>query len=279
MMGLNISGGSQSGIMNSDVSENGDTGVALFGGDRVNLVPSRHFAANCTLHHNSRWIMNYAPSVFMGGVGQTVDGCEIYAGPQIGVFMQGNDHTLSHSQLHHLGQQCSDCGAFYAGREWTYRGNLISNTIFSSLDSIWGSPPSAVYLDDQLSSVAVDRCTFDHVAGFLMELGGGRNNRFTRNQVLGNASMHFDARGGLGSKCVPGIVSNFLSRVPYQSGAWLKYPDLSNILDDDPCTPKYNVISDNVLCQGASEFSGLDRSQIESWGSTMENNTAHATCS
>ena len=90
----------------------------MMGGDRTTLTPAGHFVRNCSLHHNQRFIMNYAPHVFLGGVGQSVEGSEIFAAPQIGVFMQGNDHTLSSSNLHHLAQQCSDCGAFYMGREW-----------------------------------------------------------------------------------------------------------------------------------------------------------------
>ena len=51
-----------------------------------------------------------------------------------------------------------------------------------------------------------------------------------------------DARGGLGTKCVdkgPSTLTVGLDTVPYNtSSAWKKYPDLANILDDEPCTPK-----------------------------------------
>jgi parallel beta-helix repeat protein len=118
MMGINITGGTNCGVAESEISGNGDGGVIMMGGDRTTLTPAGHFVRNCSLHHNQRFIMNYAPHVFLGGVGQSVEGSEIFAAPQIGVFMQGNDHTLSSSNLHHLAQQCSDCGAFYMGREW-----------------------------------------------------------------------------------------------------------------------------------------------------------------
>ena len=77
MMGLNISGGERCGIVNSEVAGNGDAGVVLDGGDRISLTPSKHFARGCTVHHNQRWIMNYAPDVFMGGVGNSVEDSDI----------------------------------------------------------------------------------------------------------------------------------------------------------------------------------------------------------
>ena len=138
-MGVNITGGSDCGVQNSNVAGNGNVGVALFGGDRETLTPSGHFVSNSTLHHNQRWILNYAPDIFIGGVGQSATGNEIYGSPQIAVFMQGNDHTLSKADIHDAARQCSDCGSFYMGRDWTYRGNSILSSKFSKLSSIWGA--------------------------------------------------------------------------------------------------------------------------------------------
>ena len=124
----------------------------------------------------------------MGGVGQTASGVEVYGSPQIGVFMQGNDHTLEDAHVHDAARQCSDCGvrrhdqlgsvwsenvqrwlcgqAFYMGRDWTYRGNSILGSRFEKLSSIWGGV-SAVYLDDQLSSVRIAGNTFSEVNGMV----------------------------------------------------------------------------------------------------------------
>jgi len=57
----------------------------------------------------------------LAGVGQSIESVEVYGSPQISIFFQGNDHSLSLSHVHDSGRQCSDCGAFYMGREWTYR--------------------------------------------------------------------------------------------------------------------------------------------------------------
>ena len=54
----------------------------MYGGDRQTLTPSNHRVSNSTLHRNQRWVMNYAPTVFLGGVGNSVAGSEIYDSPQ-----------------------------------------------------------------------------------------------------------------------------------------------------------------------------------------------------
>ena len=91
--------------------------------------------------------------------------------------------------------------------------------------------------------------------------------------------MHMDNRGGDGTRCCVKTAAPymFLDRVPYASAAYAKYPGLATILTDDPCTPKHNVISNNILCGGYTSF-GLNPATVEGWGSTMANNTAYATC-
>ena len=157
---------------------------------------------------------------------------------------------------------------------------------FSRLNSIFSKShglPSAVYLDDQLSSVSVSGCVFDQIDGRVLLLGGGRYNVFANNLIIQSAptqSISMDDRGGGGSKCVrPGAMPYvFLARVPYASSAsWSKYAGLPTILSDEPCTPKHNIISNNVLCGGAKRFA-LDPRTVEGWGSQMENNTAVAVC-
>ena len=110
----------------------------------------------------------------------------------------------------------------------------------------------------------------------ILELGGGRHNEFVSNVINGTGgTVHFDARGGGGSGCCKPSEAPFmfLDRVPYNSSAaWKKYPGLADILEDSPCAPKHNVISNNLLCGGAKSL-GLEPSAVEKYGSTMANNT------
>ena len=91
------------------------------------LIAVDDYALFITGYHSDRCLpllgfaycfMN-AADIFIGGVGQSATGNEIYGSPQIAVFMQGNDHTLSKADIHDAARQCSDCGSFYMGRDWT----------------------------------------------------------------------------------------------------------------------------------------------------------------
>eukprot|EP00937_MAST-01D_sp_MAST-1D-sp2_P008130 g8130.t1 len=284
MMGINVTGGANVTIADSDVALNGNGGVVLDGGNRTTLAPAGHVASNCTLHRNGRWIMNYAPSAFLGGVGNMVTRCKVYDGPQIGVFMQGNDHTLSGSEIFDLARQCSDCGAFYGGREWTYRGNRILRNFWHDIGSIFGGGTRSVYLDDMLSGFDIEGNRFDQsAADNVLMLGGGRNVRFVGNLLNGSGGVAFDNRGmgwAAGGCKAGGNPYDFLARVPYSDpdGPYAKYANMTNILSDDPCRPKYNELSNNVLCGNAKAITSTSAADIASWGSSATNNTYTAAC-
>ena len=159
--------------------------------------------------------------------------------------------------------------------DWTYRGNSILGSRFSKLSSIWGAV-SAVYLDDQLSSVKIAGNVFDHHDGMVLELGGGRHNEFINNVINGSGFIHFDDRGGHGSGCCSATKAPFmfLDRMPYKtSAAWKKYPGLAGILSDAPCEPKHNVISNNILCGGLTTLGPHLQRDVTGYGSIMANNT------
>ena len=63
----------------------------------------------------------------------------------------------------HCALQCADCGAFYSGRDWTYRGNRITRNVFHTVRSIFANgrlATHAVYLDDEVSSFLIDGNTW-----------------------------------------------------------------------------------------------------------------------
>ena len=59
------------------------------------------------------------------GVGQLIEGSTLSDAPQTAVFVQGNSHRLLNSTVRDVVQQCNDCGSYYFGRDWTYRGMEI----------------------------------------------------------------------------------------------------------------------------------------------------------
>ena len=135
-----------------------------------------------------------------------------------------------------------------------------------------------------LSGFDIENNRFDHGAGdHVLQLGGGRNVRFVGNILNGSGEVAFDNRGMGWDKngCKPGgDPYDFLARVPYAdpNGPYAKYANMTNLLSDDPCRPKYNVLSNNMLCGGAKTITSTSAANIASWGSSATNNTYVAVC-
>ena len=157
MSAFNVTGGARCGLQHVEVARAGTGGAVLEGGDRQTLTKSGHFVRDSHLHHSNRWLMNYAPLVLMAGVGQQVERSVLSDAPQTAVFVQGNSHHVINSTIRDVVQQCNDCGSFYFGRDWTYRGMRIQGCNFSLAgpmwDMSWGA--NAVYADDFGSSVSI----------------------------------------------------------------------------------------------------------------------------
>jgi hypothetical protein len=280
-MGINISGGARCSVVASEVTDCGSGGVYLDGGDRVSLTPGGHEVRATVLSHVNRWVWANVPQVFLAGVGQQAVGNELMNGPHQGVWFQGNNHLISGNTLHDLLQATLDSGAVYGGRDWTYRGNKIVGNTFFDLQSGAGADVSAVYLDDFISGVLVAQNNFSNVSRAFL-LGGGRDNAFVQNRIVGGgqsgAVTFFDARGlnwdAVGCH-VGGITYGFLARVPINDSVWLQaYGDhLSNITNDQPCTPKFNVFSHNCYeVKDGVRFISASAGDIAAWGSEADDN-------
>jgi hypothetical protein len=305
MMGLNVTGGYGCGISGAEITRTGDGGVVLNGGDRTTLLPSNHFVRGCNIHHFNRWLMMYAPGVLMAGVGQSVVQTSIHHAPHLAVFVQGNMHALNDTTIFDVVQQCSDCGAYYFGRDWSYRGMVISHCNFTLDGPMWPKPnrtsggrgqsvgAKAIYADDFSSSVAVldSHFTLGPKMWSTFYINGGRSHRFERNVVrsIGAASSHIVTVTDYSAGCfspnethpetsaLPAALPYvFLQRVPYNSSAaWTTaFPELATILADSPCTAAQNVIKDNVYCFQGGNLTDPPRLAFTiGQGTTGSNNT------
>ena len=135
-----------------------------------------------------------------------------------------------------------------------------------------------------LSGFDIEGNRFDRGAGdHVLQLGGGRNVRFVGNVLNDSGTVAFDNRGmgwDKGGCRAGGNPYDFLARVPYSdpNGPYAKYPDMINILRDDPCRPKYNELSNNLLCGSAKDIASISAATITSWGSSATNNTYTSVC-
>lgn len=127
---LVIEGGANNGITGCDIYDVASGGVSISGGDRKTLTPGGNYAVNNHIHHYSAWIRTYQSAITVGGVGNRVAHNLIHDAPHSGILLGGNENIVEYNELHTLAQQTGDVGAFYMGRDWTQRGNIIRYNYF-----------------------------------------------------------------------------------------------------------------------------------------------------
>jgi len=90
---------------------------------------------------------------------------------------------------------------------------------------------------------------YDVAAGIL--IGGGRDNLLTNNMFLSSGTaFSIDARGLGWAKGVGDFATKELLSFDYKQPPWsTKYPELLNILEDEPLAPKGNVVARNLCWQ------------------------------
>lgn len=287
-MAVNISGTSSDITFDGAlVRDAGNGGIYSYAGDRPSLTPANNLVIRSSVSYNNRYMFCYVPLIALGGVATTVESSEIFGQAHMGIFNSGNNHLLLGNYVHDVVQSVRDSGAFYMGRDWTYRGTRILNNTFTRINSLFtGDDVSAVYLDDSASGTLIQGNTFINVSRALL-LGGGRDNLFLSNVVHHaqgtDAAIHFDDRdlGWASNSCKPGgLPYDFLYRVPFNSSSvWISsYPTLATILQNQPCVPMGNVIVGNTLCDAPGlPWIDVSNSTINSWGSTAWGNT-NTTC-
>lgn len=257
--GAVIEGGTDNGISGCDMYDLSAGGIVVGGGDRGTLAPGGNYAVNNHIHHYSGWIRTYQSAVSVNGVGNRVAHNLIHDAPHAGITLGGNEHVVEYNELHTLAQQTGDVGAFYMGRDWTQRGNVIRYNYFHDLLGPGLHGVMAVYLDDWTSGTTIYGNVF-YRAGRAAFIGGGRDNTVENNIFVECApSTHVDARG-IGwakyyfDKSMDIYVNTLFDRMdamnfkepPYA----VKYPELLRLYDDDPALPKNNRILRNVSYGG-----------------------------
>ena len=251
--------GRRNGVVDCLIYNTGEGGVILGGGDRASLTPGGNYVANSEIYDCSRWVRTYRAGIFMYGVGQIVRHNRIHDLPHTAVFFWGNDHLIEYNEIFRVCMETGDAGALYNGRDWTQRGTLIRYNYFHHLHGVEGhggfTDVMAVYLDDWSSGATIFGNIF-YKAGRSVMIGGGRDNLVENNVFIDGApALHVDARGmGWAKYYFDGTNNTLFTRLaavqpdrpPYSE----RYPQLVNLLQDDPALPKGNRIIRNVSSGG-----------------------------
>jgi len=247
-----VNGGTGNSVLGCDMYFTGDGGIVMSGGDRATLTPGGNEAVNNHIHNYSRWVRTYRPAIQLDGVGNRVAHNLIHDAPHTGVLFGGNNHILEYNEVHSICRETGDVGAFYIGRDWTMRGNIIRYNYFHNIEGPYTHGAMAVYLDDAASGTTIYGNVF-FKASRAAFIGGGRDNLVENNLFVDcYPSVHVDARGigwaasriakGGGWQMYEKLDAVRFSQPPYSE----RYPELATLPDDIPELPKGNIIRNNI---------------------------------
>ncbi len=267
--GITVNGGEKVRLMGNDLYALGGGGISLNGGDRKRLTPAQHQAVNNHIHHFAEIRQTYNTGINLGGVGNRAANNLIHDAPHIGILLGGNDHLIEFNEVHHVCMQGSDNGAFYMGRDWTQRGNILR---FNKFHDIYGfglagpagegaftyqSPDSAwgIYLDDCSSGTKIFGNIFYRVPLCGVMIGGGRDNTVENNIFVDCIpALHIDARWD--DYCWD-IMQERLDAMNYKEPPYsTRYPELLK-MGDDPRRPANNRFTKNIVYYLPDTYRGL----------------------
>ncbi|MBN1673507.1 MAG: right-handed parallel beta-helix repeat-containing protein [Kiritimatiellae bacterium] len=254
--GVRVREGTDNGVAGCDIYDMGECGIKLEGGDRKTLTPAGHFAENNHIHHFGRRKRTGRPGISLAGVGNRASHNLIHNAPHQGIGSSGNEHLIEFNEIHSVCYETGDAGAFYSGRDWTARGNVIRYNFFHDCAGPGRFGTMGVYLDDMLSGFTVFGNVFYRMTR-AMFVGGGRDNIVENNIFVDcEPAVHVDARG-LNKKRwgqhaeEGGTLRKRLAEMPYQKPPWsTRYPELVNILNEKYDTPQGTRIMGNISTGG-----------------------------
>ena len=251
--GVIVSGGTHHEVIGCDIDNTGDGGISLTGGDRKTLTPCHHAAINNHIHHYSRTSNTYRTAVSIAGVGCRGAHNQIQDPPQMALGLNGNEHVIELNEVHTVCMDTDDAGAFYMGRDWTWRGNVIRYNYFHHIGQFTGRVGvQAIYMDDWASNCTVLGNVCYKVPRAIL-LGGGRDTTIENNGIVDcNIGIHIDSRGlGWAKNYFDGATNTLVKRLnamPYQQPPWsTRYPELLTLYEDEPALAKYNKVVRNIV--------------------------------
>ncbi|MCA9248117.1 MAG: right-handed parallel beta-helix repeat-containing protein [Planctomycetales bacterium] len=263
--GVSLSG-TESTIRSCDLWNLGRSGIGLAGGDRQTLALAGNVAENNHIHHYGQFQRTYAAGIHAHGCGQVASRNRIHDAPHNAVQYGGNEHRFERNDVYRVVLETGDAGAFYTGRDWTSRGNVLSQNFIHDLGSGNAEHVNTmgIYLDDCDCGDRLEGNLFCR-AGRAIMIGGGRDN-----PVLGNLivecpiGLHIDSRGMTWKQWnnpadKSWCLEEKAQRLNYQQPPWsTRYPRLAAIMNESPREPLGNSIHDNVFVDCSRQICNFD---------------------
>lgn len=275
-------------VENNTITATGKAGVILTGGDRETLTSSENVVTNNLIYDWSQVYRTYQAAVSLNGVGAVCSHNEIYNSPHEAITYSGNNHVIEYNVIHDVVLESSDAGAIYAGRSWSYYGNVIRYNCIYNIGSE-NFTPSGIYFDDALSGQEAYGNLLINIPGCAFLLGGGRDLKIENNLIINAATpIYYDDRAIVDSSAsswfkhsqTPGEgLWATLTEVDVQSEAWkAAFPELSALSDDfenteDPqfaANPANSTVKHNVVVSAKKSFGDISKG-AEKYSDISEN--------
>jgi len=177
--GVTISGGTNHGLLSTDVYSMGRGGVVVSGGNRRTLAPGRHFVENCEIHELSRIDHTYTPAVVMSGVGNRIVHNSFHDISSSAMRVGGNDHVIEYNEVYRAVLESDDQGGADMYGNPTYRGNVYRFNYWHQLGTPYGPLLShsqlgqaGIRLDDAICGTLIYGNVFEHCSSGRRGFGG-----------------------------------------------------------------------------------------------------------
>ena len=188
-VGVKIASGKRHVVDSCDFYELGASAMEISGGDRVKLIPAGHLIINNHIHDCGRTLRT-AYGVKVDGVGIRFARNLLHDLPSGGVVYTGNDHVFEGNEIHNIGLDAGDLGAFYSTLDWAARGSVLRGNFIHHAPNA-----NAVYLDDGHSGDQV-LSNLVYLAGCGPFVSGGHDHEIRGNLVIeSKKGFHLDDRG------------------------------------------------------------------------------------
>jgi hypothetical protein len=257
--GIEVEGGSNDLIQSNDLVHIGTFGIRIVAGDRKTLMAANVTADNNHISHFGEQ-ERITQAIYLGGVGNRASHNLIHDGPYHGIEYQGNDQQMVYNEIHHVGLDAGDLGAFYTNGDWAAQGNVIAYNFAHHSPNGNGS-----YIDDGGSGRTTVGNVFYKLGSGLF-IGGGHNN-ITRNNLIVDCKVgiHLDDRG---------IARHYDTTAHHLVGTWktidanqppwsTRYPNFMAGILADPTRPTGNVFENNALVETAIPYQLSDPALLD----------------
>ena len=239
-------------IKNSQIYNTGTGGIELDGGNRKQLIAGNNSVHNCRIHDFNRIEKAKRPAINLKGVGNKISNVEIYNSPSMGIYINGNNHTIEYTDIHHVCKEMHDCGAIYYGRNPTERGHKIKYSYFHDINSPYAL--TAIYHDDGACGMEVYGCIFNNISSAPVLIGGGQDITY-RNNIFMNLpyAIQIDNRLQIWQSYSKWLEPNGEYEVKFKAVNYTQppysdaYPELLTYWNNNPALPQRNLIINNIF--------------------------------